>query len=128
MQASGVAGRLRFFWSPRKAVREKAASSGRLGAHTRGELCCCEKMLGHENPNVVVKHCRACRPSPFKHSTVRGLSGTSVFWDEVLASRASRGAKRGVLAHWVDYKRRGREPGTVPIKLLCCQSLLEVQD
>ena len=34
-----------------------------------------------------------------------GLSDTSVFWDEVFASRASRGAKRGVLAQWLDYKR-----------------------
>eukprot|EP00439_Symbiodinium_sp_Y106_P079238 s899_g17.t3 len=33
------------------------------------------------------------------------LSDTSVFWDEVFASRASRGAKRGVLAQWLDYKR-----------------------
>ena len=38
-------------------------------------------------------------------SVASGLSDTSVFWDEVFASRASRGAKRGVLAQWLDYKR-----------------------
>ncbi|CAE7523493.1 unnamed protein product, partial [Symbiodinium pilosum] len=38
-------------------------------------------------------------------AATRACLCTSVFWDEVLASRATRGAKRGVLAHWVDYKR-----------------------
>mmetsp|Transcript_83000 Transcript_83000/g.131293 ORF Transcript_83000/g.131293 Transcript_83000/m.131293 type:complete len:197 (+) Transcript_83000:49-639(+) len=34
-----------------------------------------------------------------------GVSGTSVFWEEVLSHRQARHAKRGALLHWADYKR-----------------------
>ncbi len=42
---------------------------------------------------------------PSVHPFVAGVSGTSIFWEEVLSDRQARHAKRGALLHWADYKR-----------------------